>query len=68
MKLEDVSITFKNQQVLRGVSWDVKTGERVGLVGERHRLNCPDLTPRTPVQGQMSDAVSNPDPDFIPDP
>ena len=35
VKLEDVSITFKNQQVLRGVSWDVKTGERVGLVGAR---------------------------------
>jgi len=34
VKLEDVAITFKNQQVLRGVSWDVKTGERVGLVGE----------------------------------
>jgi len=34
VKLEDVAITFKNQQVLRGVSWDVKTSERVGLVGE----------------------------------
>lgn len=28
-----VSITFKNQQVLRDISWDVKKGERVGLVG-----------------------------------
>ena len=35
VKLEDVSITFKNQQLLRGVSWDVKRGERVGLVGTR---------------------------------
>lgn len=33
VKLEDVSITFKNQQLLRGVSWEVKRGERVGLVG-----------------------------------
>jgi ABC-type dipeptide/oligopeptide/nickel transport system ATPase subunit len=29
-----VSITFKNQQVLKDVSWDCKKGERVGLVGE----------------------------------
>ena len=28
-----VSITFKNQQVLKDVSWDVKRGEKVGLVG-----------------------------------
>ena len=33
IKLENISITFKNQQVLRGVSWEVKKGERVGLVG-----------------------------------
>ncbi len=33
VKLDDIHITFKNQQVLRGVSWDVKKGERVGLVG-----------------------------------
>lgn len=29
-----VRITFKNHELLRGVSWDVKRGERVGLVGE----------------------------------
>lgn len=28
-----VAITFKNQQVLKDISWDVKKGERVGLVG-----------------------------------
>ncbi|EFN51164.1 hypothetical protein CHLNCDRAFT_28318, partial [Chlorella variabilis] len=33
IKLENVAITFKNQQVLRDISWDVKKGERVGLVG-----------------------------------
>eukprot|EP00887_Chlorella_sp_A99_P000425 scaffold17.g425.t1 len=33
VKLENVAITFKNQQVLRDVSWEVKKGERVGLVG-----------------------------------
>lgn len=33
IKLEAVSVNFKNHQVLREVSWDVKRGERVGLVG-----------------------------------
>lgn len=33
IKLENVAITFKDQQVLKNVSWDVKRGERVGLVG-----------------------------------
>ncbi|CAL8469003.1 g8544 [Coccomyxa elongata] len=33
VKLEDIRITFKNQELLKGVSWDVKKGERVGLVG-----------------------------------
>ncbi len=28
-----IAITFKNQQVLKDVSWDVKKGEKVGLVG-----------------------------------
>ena len=28
-----ISITFKKQQVLKDVSWDVKKGEKVGLVG-----------------------------------
>eukprot|EP00518_Triparma_eleuthera_P019671 CAMPEP_0197549548 /NCGR_PEP_ID=MMETSP1320-20131121/3426_1 /TAXON_ID=91990 /ORGANISM="Bolidomonas sp., Strain RCC2347" /LENGTH=604 /DNA_ID=CAMNT_0043109797 /DNA_START=39 /DNA_END=1853 /DNA_ORIENTATION=+ len=31
--LSDVYVTFRNQEVLSGVSWDVKTGDRVGLVG-----------------------------------
>ncbi len=30
-----VSMTFKNQQVLKDCSWEVKKGERVGLVGEQ---------------------------------
>jgi len=29
-----ISKTFKDQQVLKDCSWDVKRGERVGLVGE----------------------------------
>ncbi|BDA42998.1 probable energy-dependent translational throttle protein EttA [Coccomyxa sp. Obi] len=33
VKLEDIRITFKNQELLKGVSWEVKKGERVGLVG-----------------------------------
>lgn len=33
IRLEDVAVTFKNHQVLKNASWDVKKGERVGLVG-----------------------------------
>ncbi|WIA42252.1 hypothetical protein OEZ86_008269 [Tetradesmus obliquus] len=33
LRLENVSITFKNQQVLKDCTWEVKKGERVGLVG-----------------------------------
>eukprot|EP00955_Chlamydomonas_euryale_P036371 350415-Chlamydomonas_euryale.AAC.14 len=31
--LFQVSMAFKNQQVLKDISWEVKKGERVGLVG-----------------------------------
>lgn len=33
IRLEDVAVTFKNHQVLKNASWEVKKGERVGLVG-----------------------------------
>lgn len=33
IRLEKISMTFKNQQVLVDCSWEVKKGERVGLVG-----------------------------------
>lgn len=33
IKLESISKTYKGAQVLKNVSWDVKKGERVGLVG-----------------------------------
>lgn len=33
LDIMQVSITFKNQQVLKDISWDVKRGEKVGLVG-----------------------------------
>lgn len=36
VKMDNVFMTFKNQAVLRGVSWEVKKGERVGLVGMSH--------------------------------
>ena len=29
IRLEDVAVTFKNHQVLKNASWDVKKGERV---------------------------------------
>ena len=35
-----ISVTFKNQQVLRDVNWDVKKGERVGLVGAFFNHTC----------------------------
>ena len=34
VRLEDVTVTFRNTTILSGVTWDVKTGDRVGLVGE----------------------------------
>lgn len=33
LRLEDVTVTFRNQHVLKGVTWGVETGDRVGLVG-----------------------------------
>jgi ABC-type molybdenum transport system ATPase subunit/photorepair protein PhrA len=33
MKLSNVGVVFRNQEVLKDATWDVKTGERVGLVG-----------------------------------
>ena len=33
LKLSEGKLRFRNQEVLRGVNWDVQTGQRVGLVG-----------------------------------
>mmetsp|Transcript_32101 Transcript_32101/g.48818 ORF Transcript_32101/g.48818 Transcript_32101/m.48818 type:complete len:936 (-) Transcript_32101:1663-4470(-) len=33
LRLEGVSITFRDQEVLRDVTWGVQTGDRIGLVG-----------------------------------
>ena len=33
LRLENVGITFRNQQVLKDVTWGVQTGDRIGLVG-----------------------------------
>lgn len=33
LRLENVAITFRNQEVLKGVTWGVQTGDRIGLVG-----------------------------------
>jgi len=33
MKMDGGKLRFRNQEVLRGVTWDVQTGQRVGLVG-----------------------------------
>lgn len=34
VRLEDVTVTFRNTTILNGVTWGVTTGERVGLIGE----------------------------------
>jgi len=33
LRLENVGITFRDQQVLKDVTWGVQTGDRIGLVG-----------------------------------
>jgi len=33
LKLQDGKLRFRQQEVLRGVTWDAQTGQRVGLVG-----------------------------------
>merc|ERR1712071_625133 len=33
LRLENVAITFRDQEVLKDVTWGVQTGDRVGLVG-----------------------------------
>lgn len=33
LRLENVAVTFRNQEVLKDVTWGVNTGDRVGLVG-----------------------------------
>eukprot|EP00178_Gracilaria_changii_P020376 TRINITY_DN591_c0_g1_i1.p1 TRINITY_DN591_c0_g1~~TRINITY_DN591_c0_g1_i1.p1 ORF type:complete len:989 (-),score=220.63 TRINITY_DN591_c0_g1_i1:6953-9919(-) len=34
VRLEDVTMVFRNTTVLQGVTWGIRTGERVGLIGE----------------------------------
>ncbi|CAN0181109.1 unnamed protein product, partial [Ectocarpus sp. 4 AP-2014] len=33
LRLEGVAVTFRNQEVVKDATWDVKTGDRIGLVG-----------------------------------
>ena len=33
LRLEGVGVTFRNQEVLKDVTWGVQTGDRIGLVG-----------------------------------
>eukprot|EP00953_Heterococcus_sp_UTEX-ZZ885_P024348 13324-Heterococcus_DN1.PRE.3 len=33
MRLDSIAVTFRNQEVLTDASWEVKTGDRIGLVG-----------------------------------
>ena len=34
LRLENIGITFRNQEVLKDVTWGVQTGDRIGLVGK----------------------------------
>ncbi|VEU38474.1 unnamed protein product [Pseudo-nitzschia multistriata] len=34
LRMEDIGITFRNQEVLKDVTWGVQSGERIGLVGK----------------------------------
>jgi ATPase subunit of ABC transporter with duplicated ATPase domains len=53
VRLEGVSITFKNATLLKDVTWDCKKGDRVGLVG----VNCAGKT----TQLQLITGVLTPD-------
>lgn len=33
LRLDGVAVTFRNQEVVKDASWEVKTGDRLGLVG-----------------------------------
>lgn len=50
VRLEDVSVTFRNTTILQGVTWGVQTGERVGLVGEN---GCGKTTQLKIIAGQL---------------
>lgn len=41
LRLEGVAVTFRNQEVVKDATWDVKTGDRIGLVGPNGK--CGDL-------------------------
>jgi len=34
LRLENIGITFRNQEVLKDVTWGVQSGDRIGLVGK----------------------------------
>ncbi len=34
LRMENIGITFRNQEVLKDVTWGVQSGERIGLVGK----------------------------------
>lgn len=51
IRLEDVTMTFRNTTVLNGVTWGVKTGERVGLIGEN---GCGKTTQLRMIAGLMT--------------
>lgn len=33
LRLDGVAVTFRNQEVIKDATWEVKTGDRLGLVG-----------------------------------
>ena len=37
LRLDGVAVTFRNQEVVKDATWEVKTGDRIGLVGPNGR-------------------------------
>lgn len=39
LRLDGVAVTFRNQEVIKDATWEVKTGDRLGLVGPNGESN-----------------------------
>jgi ATPase subunit of ABC transporter with duplicated ATPase domains len=60
LRLENVGIMFRNQAVLRDVTWGVQTGDRIGLVGANGTFRCLVVASR-PTTPTVVEVYSHPD-------